>query len=471
MSNWAGKHVAVVGLGISNMPLIDYLVKQGASISVRDRKSEVELGDRAKLLHGLGVDCRMGPDYLSGLEQYDAVFLTPGIPKHLPEIQALVGQVPVLSEIALVFALAKAPIYGITGSSGKTTVTTLVGEMLKASGVKCHVGGNIGVPLIGEIEQIPEDEPIVLELSSFQLELLNQSPHGALVTNISENHLDVHLSMESYIQAKKQIYLHQTPEDVALFNYDDPVTRCMAQEAKGQVFFFSRKARVNPGIFLDGQRLVFQDRAGIVPLIAKQDIGLIGEHNMENVMAAALLAYCAGGSWQGICQAASGFKGVAHRLEHIAAVNQVDYYNDSIATSPARAVAGINSFGGRPLILIAGGYDKKLGFAEFAKVVSQKVKALILLGQTAGQIEAAVREASPHYHHIYRAGDLEQAVAVAAQMAVAGDVVLLSPACASFDMYPGFEARGEHFRRLVQGLASSVNSSNQINGGMISGKD
>lgn len=453
MNKWAGKQVAVVGLGISNMPLIEYLLKQGASISGRDRKSEPELGDRAQILNQLGVECRLGPDYLSDLGQYDAVFLTPGIPKQLPEIQALIGKVPILSEIALVFSLAEAPIYGITGSSGKTTTTTLVGEMLKASGVNCHVGGNIGVPLIGKVDQIPAHEPIILELSSFQLELLNQSPHGALVTNISENHLDIHLTMETYIQAKKQIYLHQRPQDVAVFNYDDPVTRQMAREARGQVYFFSRASKVNRGIFLDGEQLVFQDGAGIVPLIAKQEIGLIGEHNVENVMAAALLAYCAGASWPAICQTAAEFKGVAHRLEHIAVINQVDYYNDSIATSPARAIAGINSFADRPLILIAGGYDKKLSFAEFAAVVAEKVKALVLLGQTADQIEAAVRGRSPAYDQIYRARDLDEAVAVASQLAVGGDVVLLSPACASFDMYPGFEARGEHFRRLVQNLA------------------
>jgi len=452
MNKWAGKHVAVVGLGISNMPLIEYLLRQGAVVSGRDRKNEVEVGERAQTLRQLGVSCRLGPEYLCDLDQYDAVFLTPGIPKHLPEIQQLIGKVPILSEIALVFALAQAPIYGITGSSGKTTTTTLVGEMLKASGIKCHVGGNIGVPLIGEVEHIPANEPIVLELSSFQLELMDQSPHGALVTNVSENHLDVHLTMDSYIRAKKQIFLHQKPDDTAVFNYDDPITRQMAQEAKGQVYFFSRKAAVNPGIYLDEDQIVFQDGAGIVPLIAKQDIGLIGEHNVENVMAAALLAHCAGASWQGIRRAAAEFRGVKHRLEHIATVKQVDFYNDSIATSPARAIAGINSFAGRQLILIAGGYDKRLSFTEFAKVVAEKVKALVLLGQTADQIANAVAEASPAYNQIYRVRDLEEAVAAACRLAAAGDVVLLSPACASFDMYPNFEARGEHFRRLVENL-------------------
>lgn len=452
MNKWAGKHVAVVGLGISNMPLIEYLLKQGASISGRDRKTEAELGDRAQALRRLGVALCLGPYYLCGLDQYDAVFLTPGIPKHLPEIQALMGHVPVMSEIALVFALAKAPIYGITGSSGKTTTTTLVGEMLKASGIKCHVGGNIGVPLILEVEHIPEHEPIVLELSSFQLELLDKSPHGALVTNISENHLDVHLTMADYIKAKKHIYLHQNPGDAAVFNGDDPVTRQMAQEARGRVYYFSRESKVLPGVYLDGRQIVFQDEAGIVPLIAKQDIGLIGEHNVENIMAAALLAHLAGAGWQGIRRVAAEFRGVTHRLEHIGTINQVDYYNDSIATSPARAIAGIKSFAGRPLVLIAGGYDKKLSFTEFGRIVAEKVKALILIGQTAGQIAQAVEAASPAYDQIYQVSDLEEAVATASRLAVPGDVVLLSPACASFDMYPGFEARGEHFRRLVKNL-------------------
>lgn len=456
MKQWEGKQVAVVGLGISNVPLIIYLLRHGAVISGRDRKTASELGDTYASLRNLGVDFCLGPEeYLQGLHKYDAVFLTPGIPKHLPEIQALMGQVPLLSEVALVLQQAQAPVYGITGSSGKTTTTTLVGEMLKAAGIKCHVGGNIGNPLIERIDQIPADQPIIMELSSFQLELLSQSPQAALVTNISENHLDVHLTMENYIQAKKQIYLHQQPADAAVFNYDDPIVRNMASEAVGAVYFFSSKNAVNPGIYLDDQgMLVFQDAAGIVPLISKQDIGLIGEHNLQNVMAAALLAHLAGADWDAICSAARQFRGVKHRLEFVAAINQVEYYNDSIATSPTRTIAGIRAFT-QPVILIAGGYDKKLSFTELAEVVvkSGRVKAVILLGQTADLIAEEITAVSPDYKQVYRASDLSHAVDLAAQLADCGDAVLLSPACASFDMYPNFEARGDHFRSIVQELA------------------
>lgn len=468
MKQWQGKQVVVVGLGISNVPLIRYLQAHGAAISGRDRKTAAELGERYELLRELDVDLRLGADYLVDLDHYDAVFLTPGIPKHLPEIQALIGRVPLLSEVALVLKQAKAPVFGITGSSGKTTTTTLVGEMLKAANIECHVGGNIGTPLIERIEEIPADEPIVMELSSFQLELLEQSPHLALITNISENHLDVHLTMDKYIHAKKQIYLHQTPQDVVVLNFDDPIVAAMAEEAVGSVYYFSLRTKVNPGIYVDeADMLVFQDQAGIVPLISKQDIGLIGEHNVQNIMAAALAAHLAGADWDAIRTVARNFKGVKHRLEPVAVINEVSYVNDSIATSPARTIAGIEAFT-NPVILIAGGYDKKLSYRGLAEAVVESVKAVILMGQTAGQIQREILAVEPEYGQIYRAHDLNHAVDIASQLAGSGDTVLLSPACASFDMYPNFEARGDHFRRIVQDLAAKMDESTK-NGGMVSG--
>jgi len=456
MNQWAGKHVAVVGLGVSNLPLIRYLCKHGAVVSGRDRKSAEQLGERYNALEQLGVECQLGEDYLEDLHLYDAVFLTPGIPKHLPEITSLIGKVPILSEVALVLQLAKAPVYGITGSSGKTTTTTLVGEMLRASGIHCHVGGNIGVPLIEQVEDIPPDQPIVMELSSFQLELLNQSPHGALITNISENHLDVHLTMDNYIRAKKQIYLHQKPSDVAVFNYDDPITRAMAAEAKSQVFFFSSQFEVPQGMYVDGSGdLIYRDHDGQVPVLNKQDIRLMGEHNVLNIMAAALLAHNAGANWESIVRVAREFKGVAHRLEHIATIRGVDYYNDSIATSPTRTIAGIKAFN-QPIILIAGGYDKKLSFDELAALIGERVKAVVLFGQTAAQIQQAIELKCPDYHQIYRVLDLPAAVQLAAKLAEPNDVVLLSPACASYDQYPNFEVRGDHFRQIVHNLLEGL---------------
>ncbi|NMB38206.1 MAG: UDP-N-acetylmuramoyl-L-alanine--D-glutamate ligase [Firmicutes bacterium] len=453
MNEWAGKKVAVVGLGISNISLIRYLAKQNAVISGRDYKLASELGNRYQTLKELGVECQLGEDYLADLQDYDAVFLTPGIPKYLPEIQAIKHKVPILSEISLVLKQAKAPVFGITGSSGKTTTTTLVGEMVKASGLNCHVGGNIGNPLIENIDEIPSEDRIIMELSSFQLELLDQSPDVALITNISENHLDIHLTMDNYINAKKQIYLHQKPSDIAIFNYDDSVTFAMSKEAVAQVYYFSTKHRVKQGTYLEKDQLIFQDQAGLVQIIAKQDIGLMGEHNVQNILAAALIAHLAGASWQAIRKVAREFTGVAHRLEKVAVVNQVVYYNDSIATSPSRTIAGLNAFS-QPIILIAGGYDKKLSFKNLAEIIGKKVKELILLGAAADKINQEVDLVNSTFTRIHRVNDLAEAVMLARDLAEPGDVVLLSPACASYDMYPDFSARGEHFCKLVHNMAA-----------------
>ncbi len=449
MIKWKSKRIVVVGLGISNIPLIKFLLRSGAIVYGRDRKSIAELGERYQTLGELGVECLLGEDYLNNLDEFDAVFLTPGIPKHLSEIQNLMGKVPVLSEIALVLAYAKAPVYAITGSSGKTTITTLVGEMLKASGINTFVGGNIGHPLITEVLDIPADACILLELSSFQLELLDQSPHGALVTNISENHLDVHLRLENYIQAKKQIYLHQSKNDFAIFNLDDPVTREMAAEVNGETYFFSMQQPVNQGTYLEDDTIVFCDRNQQREVVlARSEVRLAGDHNVANMLAAVLLARLAGASFDAIRSVGREFAGVAHRLEELGTYQGVDVYNDSKSTTPSSAIAALKAFN-QPIVLIAGGYDKHLSFVEFARLANGKVRHMILLGQTAPQIQQTIIGQSLTNTKIHIVGDLPEAVDLAFQLAISGDVLLLSPACASFDMYPNYEERGEHFRRLV----------------------
>lgn len=463
MNEWRNKKIAVIGLGISNIPLIRFLLKNGAIISGRDRKGPDELGDRYAELCSLQIELTLGEGYLEDLGEYDFVFLTPGIPKHLPPIQRIKGKVPILSEIALVHRYAKAPIFGITGSSGKTTTTTLVGEMLKQSHIEVFVGGNIGVPLIEHIEAIPEDARIVLELSSFQLELMDRSPQGALVTNVTENHLDIHLTMDTYIAAKKQIYAHQHPGDVAVFNLDDPITAQMAKECPSEVYFFSTSQPVPKGAYLAGDRLLFSDGKGdLVHIVDCQEISLIGSHNLQNVLAAAILAHLAGASWEAIRHVIREFTGVPHRLEKVLTYQGVTYYNDSIATSPSRAIAGLRSFE-QPIILIAGGYDKKLSFDQFATEALTKVKHLILLGQTAEQIRGAVERAKAQSSIglvVHLVHDLQEAVECASSIAEKGDIVLLSPACASFDMYANFEERGAHFRKLVKNMGGSGDEKN-----------
>jgi UDP-N-acetylmuramoylalanine--D-glutamate ligase len=446
---WQGKRVAVIGLGVSNVPLIHFLRKYGVVISGRDRKTKEQLGSNYSVLRDLQIELRLGKDYLEDLEGYDAVFLSPGVPRHLPQIRDLRRKTPILSEIALVLRYCPAPIYGITGSSGKTTTTTLIGEMLRHSGLTTYVGGNIGRSLIEEIETISPEGKVVLELSSFQLEDLDTSPHGALVTNITENHLDIHLTMENYINAKRNIYLHQGSGDFAVFNADDPITMEMASQGQGQVYLFSMKNSVERGAYLQGDELIYRDEDGAYSFVKRSEVALLGEHNIQNLLAAAIVSHLAGASWTAVSEVAQNFTGVPHRLELVLQHEGVSYYNDSIATSPARAIAGLRSFS-QPIILIAGGYDKKLSFRELGKEIHQRTKAVIVLGDTASLITDAV-EAYGSFP-IHQVQDLEGAVELGAYLAEAGDVVLFSPACASYDMYPNFEVRGEHFRALVHKL-------------------
>lgn len=449
-SDWAGKRVAVIGLGISNMALIRFLKEAGAQISGRDHKTHGELGERLTELESLGVDLLLGPQYLSGLMDFDVVVVSPGVPKDLPELQAVDALGRLESEIGLVFRYSRAPIYAVTGSSGKTTTTSLVGEMLKTSGIKVRVGGNIGNPLIGELEDIDSDVNIVLELSSFQLEGLKQSPRGALITNIAQNHLDVHHTMENYISAKENIYRYQQPDDFLVLNYDDPVTRAMAKKAPGRVFYFSLTTPVTPGAYVRGDDLVYSDETGEIIFGQCSELALPGRHNVANFLAATLLSHQAGASLEASRQVGETFAGVPHRLEFVGEVNGMRFYNDSIATTPDRTMAALESFK-EPLILIAGGSDKQLSYAELGHAIQGRVKHLILLGTTAPKIRRAVEDAGGVL--LDEVEDLGDAVALAYKIGAPGDVVLLSPASASFDQYPNFKARGKHFRDLVASLS------------------
>src|SRR5690554_4332958 len=311
--------------------------------------------------------------------------------------------------------------------------------MFKAGGMSTYVGGNIGEPLIGELDRFRPEDHVLLELSSFQLEDLRKSPHGAVITNIAENHLDVHHTMENYVSAKQNIYRYQKDSDFLVLNYDDPVTRAMADEAPGRVFFFSLKERVKPGAYLSGDDLVLSDGAGEQFFARRTELLLPGEHNVANFLAAALLSHVAGAGLEAIRQVGRTFTGVPHRLELVAEVDGVKYYNDSIATTPDRTIAALRSFA-KPPILIAGGSDKQLSFDKLGCAVHSGVRHLILLGATAPKIRRAVLDAGGVSLH--EVEDLEAAVPLAKELAEPGDVVLLSPASASFDQYANFMARG-----------------------------
>lgn len=451
-----GRHAVVVGIGVSNMPLIRYLLSKGARVTACDRQPPEKLGDRADELRRLGVELSTGEGYLAPLAGHDLIFLTPGIPKHLPEIVAARGRGASISgEIGLVMEECRAPVIGITGSAGKTTTTTLIGEILKAAAREVYVGGNIGRPLIEQVEAIGPGAAVVLELSSFQLQLTGaRSPNLSVVTNITPNHLDVHASMEEYIEAKRNIVRFQRPTDIAVLNWGDELVRSFAESTPARVVYFSGEG--DPGTdtcaFIRDEQLVWRYGGQEFPTLRLDEIKLLGKHNVENVLAAMAAGYLSGAGMQAIRSVITGFTGIEHRLEPVRELDGAKWYNDSKATSPTEAVAALQTLPA-PLVLIAGGSDKGIPFDPMAPLVAAKVKALVLTGPTAPKIEEAVRRAG-YDRAVFHAADMAEAVRLARAAAAPGDNVLLSPGCASFDAYKNFEERGRHFKELVMAMVN-----------------
>lgn len=456
------KRVAVVGLGVSNLPLVRFLLKRGIKVTGMDRRTPAEMGERYdeldKMAAGGGFELSLGPEYLGELTNYPLIFLTPGIRKDLPEIEAARFRGAVFSsEIALVMELSRAPILAVTGSAGKTTTTTLLGQILEAGGRRIHVGGNIGRPLIEVVEDFEPSELVVLELSSFQLQMLGQSPQIGAITNVSPNHLDIHASMDEYVEAKKNIFRFHGPDDWAVLNADNPSTAAMAAECPGQVALFSRVREVECGAFLRGNQIIFHGPDCERVLATTGGIRLPGEHNLENILCAATVASLVGVGAESVARTITVFGGVEHRLELVAEVGGVEYYNDSIATSPDRTAAALRTIRG-PIHLILGGYDKKIPFDDLALEIvrSPHVRTVLVIGQTGEKIASLIERVAGMCPgggpQVVRCGALPEAVVEAARMARAEEVVLLSPACASFDQYRSFEERGRHFKELVAGL-------------------
>lgn len=445
----AGKRVAFCGIGRSHMPLMELFKKHEAIVSARDRRSFQELGENGRILQDLGIDLILGKDYLHDLNE-DIIFRTPGMPFHLPELEAARkhGQA-VTSEMELFFKLCPCKIYAVTGSDGKTTTTTLLSEFLKAEGKTVHLGGNIGRPLLPEIESISPDHVVVAELSSFQLISMRQGPDVAVVTNLAPNHLDIHKDMEEYVDAKKNLVLHQDGFSRTVLNADNEITAGFKDLVRGDCWQFSRVTEPARGAFCDGEKITVNGQ----PLMNVGEIKLPGWHNVENYMAAIAAAW-GDVSPENMRKVAREFGGVEHRMEFVRELGGVKYYNDSIASSPSRTISGTLSFYQENLILICGGYDKHIPYGPLGPAIRGRVKALVVMGDTGPKIEAAVREADSAgpLPEIFHAKDMAEAVALARAAARPGDVVSLSPASASFDMYPGFEARGRHFKELVNGL-------------------
>ncbi|WP_138207740.1 UDP-N-acetylmuramoyl-L-alanine--D-glutamate ligase [Haloimpatiens lingqiaonensis] len=445
-----GKNVAVVGIGVSNKPLIHFLVKLGAKVTAFDKKSKDQLGDTYDELMNIGVNAVLGEGYLDKLTGFQVVFKTPSMRFDNPVlVRAKEEGVYITSEMEEFIKYCPAKIFGVTGSDGKTTTTTLIYNILKEEGYKAWVGGNIGTPLFAEIENINKEDKVVLELSSFQLMKMEYSGNVAVVTNLSPNHLDMHKGMEEYVEAKKNIFKYQGEKDLLILNRDNDITNGMVSEAKGDVRQFSIKEIIEDGGYFKDEILYIKGK----PVCKKDEIKILGMHNVENLLAAFCATY-EEVSIESMKKVATNFTGVEHRTEFIREIEGIKYYNDSIASSPTRTLAGLKSFH-KPVVLIAGGYDKNIPFEPLAEEGYSKIKALVLLGVTKNKIKDAfekVMEDKKVNIPIYLVNSLEEAVEKAREVAEKGDIITLSPACASFDMFPNFEVRGNKFKEIINSL-------------------
>lgn len=449
-----GKSIAVIGMGVSNTPLIRTLLRANLKVTVCDKSPRERVEELASEFESLGARLRLGADYLAKIHRNDVIFRTPGVSPNTPELQkALEGGSVLTSEMELFFQLCPCRIIGVTGSDGKTTTTTLISEFLKEAGSNVYLGGNIGRPLLPDVDGMTPDDVAVVELSSFQLMSMDRSPNVAVLTNLSPNHLDYHHTMEEYTEAKLNIFCHQSPQDRAIFNYDNDITRSLSKAAVGRTMLFSRKQRLEDGVYLRDGAIWLTNNMGSREVLPLSDIHIPGAHNIENYMAA-IAAVDGLVPDKCVRAVARRFTGVEHRIELVRELDGVKYYNDSIGTSPTRTMACLDSFE-QKLILIAGGYDKGVPFTQLGVEIVQQVKALILTGDTSPAIKRAVEEAEGYEQSglkLLETDDLAAAVAAARDLAGEGDVVVLSPACAAFDRFKNFMERGKVFKQLVNDL-------------------
>lgn len=445
----SGKRVAICGIGTNNTPVVLQFLQAGAQVMACDRRSEEELGDIANTLRAAGAELCLGETYLQNLN-VDLILRTPGMKPYLPEFnEARTKGITVTSEMELFFDLCEAPIYAVTGSDGKTTTTTIVAGLLDAAGIKTFVGGNIGRALLPYVHDIRPEDAAVVELSSFQLTQMTQSPHVAIVTNVAPNHLDWHTDMQEYIDAKRNLVAYQTVNDRAVLNMDNSTSASFASVCNASVLHFSRREKVAQGCWLNDDGYLVMSEGGIDTVVMHtSDIRIPGVHNIENYMAA-ICAVWGKVAPDAIRRFANAFGGVAHRCELVRERKGVRWYNDSIGSSPSRTIAGLKAFS-QKVVLIAGGYDKHIPYDPLGPVAADTVRCAILMGATADAIEHAIRAYSDL--PIYRVNGMEQAVQVADEITAEGDIVFMSPASASFDMYKNFEVRGNHFRDLVNAL-------------------
>lgn len=446
------RRILIIGMGKSGVAAAKALAAGGGVITITDTKSQAELTEAFSELEGWPVRIVTGgcPEVVP--EKFDLVVTSPGVPIWAEPLKEAVNyDIPVLSEVELAYRFAKGPLVAITGTNGKTTTTALIGQMFKDAGFPVSVAGNIGIPLIQEVLHKPPEHIFVVEVSSFQLEWVEDfHPKVALITNITPDHLERHGTMEEYLGVKARIFKQQTAADYTVLNYDDPRIRELASLTPGQVIFFSRLHKLKKGVFVNNGKIYININGHEEPVCAAGELTIPGAHNLENALGAVAAGWAMGLSGRQMADTLRSFPGVPHRLEKVAVINGVEYINDSKGTNPEAAVKALEAFD-KPIVLIAGGSRKgNVDFSVFAQKIREKVRELILVGDTAHEIRMAVEQVGFTKARIVK--DLAEAVAVAAELAQPGEIVLLSPACASFDFFRNFDHRGEVFKELVHRL-------------------
>ncbi|MDU6114170.1 MAG: UDP-N-acetylmuramoyl-L-alanine--D-glutamate ligase [Paeniclostridium sordellii] len=447
------KTVLLVGLAKTGVSTIKKLDKLGAKIIVNDIKSKDQLKDIIKQIENLdSVEYILG-HHLEDISNIDLTIVSPGVPLDLPFIKKLQSEnINIIGEVELAYKLSKNPTFvGITGTNGKTTTTSLVGEIFKKASKDSYIVGNIGNPVIDTVDLTDENSFLITELSSFQLESIEDfKPRVSTIINITEDHLNRHHTMENYINAKANIFKNQDANDFCILNYDDEIVRELGNKTNAKVLYFSQKEKVSQGAYLDdNNNIVIKVNDKEIKLLNKDELSLPGNHNLENCMAAILMSYVLGIDLEIIKDTLKTFKSVEHRLEFVTDKDGIMFVNDSKGTNPDSTIKAITSYD-KPIVLIAGGKDKQSDFTEMISYATKNVKAIVLLGETADKIEQTAKLQG--MNNIFRVSDMKEAVKTAYKLAQSGDVVLLSPACASWDMYPNFEARGLDFKENIYNL-------------------
>ncbi|WP_018247701.1 UDP-N-acetylmuramoyl-L-alanine--D-glutamate ligase [Orenia marismortui] len=449
-----GKLVTVIGLGKrTGVETVKFLDKQGAKVIVSDTKSKLELEEEIKLLQNYKVKFDLGGHTVDLILESDLIIISPGVPIDIPILcQARDKGIEIISEIELAYKFCKAPIIAITGTNGKTTTTTLIGEIFKSTGRKTVVGGNIGRALIRDLPYLNEDATVIAEISSFQLEGIRDfRPKISLFLNITPDHLDRHGSFKEYIKAKRKLLMNQNKGDYIILNYDDPIVRGFADNTDAKVIFFSQQEKLESGIYLEADKIIADLRGVKEEIIDIKQLGIKGPHNLENALGAVAVSLLMNIEKEMLIKILKEFTGVEHRIEEVAVIEGVKYINDSKGTNPIAAIKAIETFE-PPITLIAGGKDKGSDFSDLAEVIVDKVEAVVLLGETAESIKNSLTKLA--YNNIYPVETIQEAVKVSSDLAAGEGIVLLSPACASWDMFNNYEERGEKFKEAVREIHS-----------------